>query len=415
MYELITAYSRKDRRNGRWVEVDVTDEPVKFLYQTFGDVWFIITYPSLDGVKGLRLDDVQNLLNPLGPLTSVSEWLISVGNTTLPFTDDFPEFTTGYVKYANAWHAGYQLEPISRIGTVEQGGSKWDKEDLLISRSDIDPEYLVRNVLFSVNGLFHVAEYGPEGVHIHNGNRSLRKANDNQVGIHSFAEVGTVSYIPITDDMITAQHTGAPLNKGVYVTLPENTDMDGKTFLVVLGGYLQVLGKTYTRVGERTYRIELPNLMLLERFYDSWDDMDLDTELGLTKYEVNNSMVSVFEFFKDETIRRYLTLSQSFFVAVDADTFFHELVALETTKLPSRYYDSEVTQYPLIGAYGRMLEYHPIVEDGVTVLCTTRNVRHRYDFHRRKWRDSTAVDDGRYPAHSFDHTNAYYRIMGTQH
>lgn len=415
MYELTTAYSRKDRRNGRWEEVDLSDVPIKSLDQTHGDVWLLITYPSFNGTKGLRLDSIQNLLNNATPTVTVSEWLTAVGNTTLPFADSIPSFSEGYVRYTNAWHAGYQIDPISRIGTLEQGGSKWDKQDLLIRRDDIDPEYLARNALFTVNGLFHIAEYGPQGVHLHNGNLSLRHANDNQVGVHSFADVGEVNYVPITDEMITAQHTNAPLHKGVYVTLPESVDMMGKTYLLVLGGYLQALGKTYTRVGERTYRIELPNLMLLERYYDSWDDLDLSSGSGLTEYEHNPSLLGVNELSQDSKIRHYLTLSQSFLVEVNAETFFQELIPLESAKLPGRYYDYEVTHYPVVGAYGRMLEYHPIVEDGVTVLCTSRNVRHRYDFHRRKWQDFAGVDDGRYPAHPFDHTHAFYRIMGTQH
>jgi len=414
MYTLDTAYVRHNSRNGRWEEDNIADRSVQALLSDGTDVWMFLLYPSITQPRAVLLEDIRNLTNGVANGTTVQEWLTALGNRTLPFHDEVPSFETHYVKYANAWHAGYHIEPITRIGTLSQQGSKWDKEDLLIWRKDVEPETLARNAMFTINGLFHPAEWGPEGVHIHMGNRTLRQTNDNQIGVHSFANVGQLSYVPITPDMVTSQREGAPLHTGVYVTLPDGVDMEGKTFLVVLGGYLQVLGKTYTRVGERTYRIELANLMMVERFYDSWKDLNLAEILGFTQYDYNDTLFEVKEILKDETVRKFLTMPQSFFVAVETDSFFQEIVAVESSGLPGRYYDHETTRYPLMGAYGRMLEYHPIEEDGITVMCTTPNQRHNYDFFRRPWTKSEGIDAGRYPYRPYTHTHAFYRLMGSQ-
>ena len=415
MYQLITAYTLTDRRNSRWqLASDLNDTPIRPLLSTYAEVWLVIDHPSFDTPRWLPLTRVINEVSNVLPTVTVGQWLTALGNKSLPFSDEKPTFERHYVKYANAWHAGYHIEPISRLGTLSQGGSKWDKEDLLIWRKGVDPETLARHVLFSVNGFFHAAEYGPDGVHIHDGNHTVRHANDNQVGLHSFTKVGALRYIPITDDMIVAQHAGASLYDGVYVTLPDNVDMDGCTFLCVIGGYLQALGKTYTRVGDRTYRIELSNLMLLERYYDSAEALSLKERLGLSDYPSNPGLLGVAEFKSDAVIRRYLTLSQSFFVCVDTPSLFHYLKPVEYSKLPGRYYDTDNTNYPLVGAYGRTLEYHCIRETTTKVLCSSRNIRHRYDFHRRQWRDMPATDSGRYPKHPFDDAQAYYRLLGTQ-
>jgi len=414
MYILETAYVKRGARNRLWVEEDIADVPIQEVAANYHHVWLFLTYPSQIEPLGLLLEDIINYLNGVEADVTTQEWLTSLGNETLPFRYDAPSFEVNYVKYTNVWHAGYKIEPITRIGTLSQTGSKWDKEDLLIWRDDVNPETLARNAMFTVNGLFHPAEYGPDGVHVHMGNRTLRQSNDNQIGLYSFANVGNLSYIPITDEMVTAQRDGASLHTGVYVTLPETTDMNGKMFLVVLGGYLQVLGKTYTRVGERTYRIELANLMMVERFYDSWKDLDLADTLGFTQYDFNDTLFEVGEILEDETVRKFLTMPQSFFVAVGTDSFFQELIPVEHSGLPGRYYDYETTRYPLMGAYGRMLEYHPIEEDGITVMCTTENKRHNYDFFRRPWTKSEGIDAGRYPYRPYEHTQAFYRLMGSQ-
>lgn len=416
MYQILRAYSRLDQRAGRWSEIPSPgDIEVNTLAVTWGDVWVIVTYPSLDGEKAFRFQDVYNLTVGVPPDVTLQEWLSNIGNQTLPFAAEVPSFTPHYVRYVSAWAGGYSVDPISRGGTVEDNGSAWEKEDLLIWRDDLDPAFLARRALFTVNGLFHKADAGPDGVHIYEGNTSLRTANENQIGVHSFNEVGDIAYVPITDDMVNPQRQDAPLNHAVYLTIPDNVDIENKTLLLSVAGYLQVLGKTYTRVSDRTYRVQLPNLMLYHRYYDARGAMDLGS-LPLTQYEFNDGLVSVAEIHSDATIRAYLTLPQSFFVVVDAPSFFHELVPVENAGLPGRYLiDTATNDYlPLIGAYGRALEYHSIKEDTKTVLSTTRNIRQHYDVETRRWRKGKAFDDGRTPDNPFHDTEAFFRVMGVE-
>jgi hypothetical protein len=413
MYTLTGARYRKDRRDGRWEVADLSTVPVTTLTTTHGDVWLFITYPSVSEPKALRFDLVANWVSSLDAGKTVSEWLTGLGNRTLPFAEINPQFRPHYVRYAQAWHAGYNIEPIGRIGTPDKGGSKFDKEDLVVTREDLTPRQIADYALFSVNGLFHRTEWREDGVRIRGGNLSLRKANDNQIGLHSFRDVGKLQYVSITETMLSRQRPDAPLRKAVYVTLPETVDLNNKTALLVLGGYLQALGKGYTRVGERTYRIELGNLMLMERYFDSRTSLDLSS-LGLSQNPANPSAVSRAELESDAVLIRYLTLEQSFFVVVDSPSMFQELIPLEGTGLPGRYYAHEAHNFPVMGAYGRMLEYHTIEEDGLWVVCAMDNLRHKYDFHTRKWRTKAVNDAGRYPAFPFVHAHAFSRLLGVE-
>lgn len=413
MYTLTGARFRKDRRNGRWEEANLSAVTIATLQVTHGDVWLFITYPSLTEPKAVRFDLVAGWLTSADAGKTVQQWLTGIDNRTLPFATTFPTFVPTYVQYAQAWHAGYDIQPITRGGSYNPVGSRYDKEDLRVLHPHLDPEDIAKHAMFTVNGLFHLVDYNEDQVVIMGGNRSVVRANDNQVGIYSFKQIGEIKHLPITESMIAAQYAGAFYKDGVYLTIPPSVDMTNKTMLLVIGGYLQVLGKTYTRTGDRTYKVDMLNLQLLERYYDSYDKIDL-TSLGLSVYEDNPSLIAVADILQNVTLKAYLTLEQSFFVIVDSPSFFQELVPLDYAGFPGRYIDFDHRYLPLVGAYGRMIENHRIQEDGVDLVAAARNVRHNYDFQRRRWMSSQAVDAGRDPSDPFRDAPAYLRMIGVE-
>jgi hypothetical protein len=414
MYSLHSAHVRVDRRNDRWEKKDLSNSTLQQLRTNYDEIWLFIDHYSFDAPRALYYQDVvQETYDDPDSLT-LTEWLSQVGNQTLPFRGDIPRLHPDYVKYVHAWNAGYTFTPVGNPGTTPQGGSRFDKADLKVQKDDVDTAFLGRHALFSVNGFYHPTDWGPHGVYILGGNHSLRHANDNQIGLLSFEDVGGIHCLPITPDMVTGNEGGVPLSKGAYVTIPDAVNLENKTTLLVVGGYLQVLGKTYTRISDRTYRIQLEQLQLLERYYDSREYIDFSS-LGLDVNDDNPSLVSVDQFFQDDVLRAFLTLPQSFIVVVDAPRFFHELQPLEQSGYPGRYYShTENHQYPVIGAYGKTLEYHPIFEDGVTVIATTPNRRHNYDFYRQPWASGERVDAGRYPAWPHAEGQAYTRLLGIE-
>jgi hypothetical protein len=414
MYILIRGRHRTNRQTGRWVDADLAAVPVATLTSVYGDVYLYVTYPNPgDQVFALRFDKVSHLIASANANMTVQQWLTSLGNLTLPFEPALPDETVKYVYYGNTWHAGYRVQPVARTGHVDDITSSYKKEDLLLTHPKHDYQKIMDHCLQSVNGYYHLSDAGPDGIRVVDGNTTVRIANDNQLGMTSFEKVAKLKCYPITAEMVHAQRPGAPLYDACYVKLPTSIDLTDKTVLLVLGGYLHVMGKSYLQVAEHAYRIELGSLLFVDRLLNSRTTIDLSS-LDLTEDPENPSLLSVAELKRDSTVLAYLTLSQSFFVVVDTPTLFHEFEQLESLRAPGRYMGHERLYYPVVGAYGKQLEYHIIEEHGQYVYACTNNRRANYDANRRNWQAGSTVDGGRYPAHPFREASAFLRVMGTQ-
>lgn len=414
MYTLVRSRYRSDRRKGRWQEADLSNEIVTTLSARFGDIYLYIAYPGPGGsqTKALHFDVVSSWMNNVEPTVTVQDWLTSLGNRTLPFEDKFPNEKEYFVKYAQSWHAGYKLQPKGRTAHVNSESSKFVKEDLLMTHPTHSYKDYDDYCLTTVNGYFHITDYTDQGVRIWDGNKSVRRANNNQIGSYSFEMIGKIQKVPVTAEMVKPQKEGAPLNDAVYISMPLGVDIENKTVLLVLGGYLQVLGKVYKPVGDRTWRIEFGGSMFLDRYIQSVKELDLD-HLGLTIDPKNPTLMSLEQMRSDDVVMKYLTLSQTFFVVVDTNNFFQDYEPIEWLRLPGRFIDPSGINLPIVGAYGRALDYHTIHEVDTYVYAGSNNIRHNYDALKTRWQEKAIVDGGRYPAHPFKHDEAFFRVLGS--
>jgi hypothetical protein len=415
MYQLVRARYRKDRRAGRWVEADLANALVATLATVYGDVYLYITYPGLPTPKALRFDNTLAQRQGISASLTVQAWLTGLGNATLPFEVTPPNETIRLVEYAQAWHAGYQMEPRARNGSTLDTGSTFAMEDLMVTHPNpkFTPKRIDDYCLFSVNGFFHLSDYGTDGVRVVDGNSTIRKSNDNQVGIMSFENIGKIKKVPITEAMLSKQNENTLYSTTTYVTLPVDVDLTNKTVALVLGGYLHAFSKSYVRTGERTWRIDLKNILFLERYIESVRGMDMSA-LGLRDDPTNQTLFSVTEMLSDPTMVAYLTMSQSFFVIIDCPTMFHELTPLEYAGFPGRYLNRDGRQLPCVGAYGRQVEYHTIEEHGIFVYVGTNNMRFDYTANTANWLNQKLVNGGLVPETPRRHAEAYLRLFGTE-
>lgn len=424
MYQLVRSRYRLDRRAGRWLEADLSNALISTLSTVYGDVYLYVEYPGPGEpiVKALHWINVGNLILGLSPNMTVQEWLTSVGNKTLPFDKDLPNDKVRYVKYAQAWHCGYNIRPVGRKTHVDYTISKFEKEDLLLTHPNFTPEFIRNNSMTTVNGYFHLTDWTTEGVRIYDGNKTIRKCNDNQIGQYSFEAIGELQYVPITDEMIS-KGEGTDLWDGTYLTLPSDVDIENKTVLFVSGGFLNVLSNVYERTAERTWRIHFGRMMFLDRIIRSIQDLDLSS-MELEFDPEDPTLINVDKLKSDTAVRAYLKLSQTFFVVVDSISFFQYFEPLTSLRAPGRFIDVRKERYPLVGAYGKMLDYHNIKEPGMRnpdipiqqqyVYCATDNVRFNYDANRVDWSNKKQVDGGCYPAHPKRNETAYYRMLGVE-
>lgn len=426
MYVLVRSRYRMDRRNGRWNETDLANESIGTLSANYGDIYLYIEYPGMGKpiIKALHWSNVEDTLNGVNPTLTVQQWLTSIGNRTLPFDAELPNEKIKLVKYAQAWHSGYNIQACSNNGHIEQGRSTHYKEDLILTHPIHKPETIRDNCLISVNGYFHLTDWTDSGVRIIDGNKTVLRTNDNQIGLYSFEQIGKLKFLPITDDMIKSSSNTTPLWDATYLKLPSDIDISNKVVLLVTGGYLNVLSDVYEHVNDNTWRLSFGRMMFLNRYIQSVKDMDLSS-LGLEVSENSPTLFNAQQLKDDAVIRAYLTLSQSFFVIVDTPSLFQSYEPVQYLNEPGRFIDGKQEQLPLVGAYGKMLDYHIIKEPGLAnmvipkveqlyVYCGTINQRNDYDAHHRPWPKQKAVNGGRYPARPFKNETAYFRILGSE-
>lgn len=426
MYVLVRARYRRDRRGSRWTEVDLTNEKIGTLSANYGDIYLYVEYPGAGQpiLKALHWLKAEPLISDYSPNLTVQQWLTAMGNKTLPFDTALPNEKIRLVKYAQAWHCGYNIQAVAANGHIDQDISTHYKEDLVLTHPKFSPQTIRDNCLISVNGYFHLTDWTESGVRIIDGNKTVIASNDNQVGLYSFETIGKLQFVPITDKMIIKAGADVPLWDTTYLKMPSNINLTNKTVLLVTGGYLNVLSDVYERVNETTWRLSYGRMMFLDRYLQSVLDMDLSS-LGLEVDPENESLFNAQQLKQDAVIRKYLTLSQSFFVIVNSPTFFQSYEPVQYLNEPGRFIDGKRQQLPMVGAYGRMLDYHIIGEPGMAnqvmprseelyVYCATMNQRNNYDANHRPWVKQKAVDAGRYPARPFRNETAFFRILGVE-
>ena len=422
MLTVKTAYTRSNKKSSRWIETDISSYPMKQLEALFGDVIVVVNIPSLEPlVKQVWVSKLTTLpqWGSAKADITISDWLASIGETTLPYEPAVANLdkVTKRTQYAHLFHHGYNVRPVDRVTSVDSGGSNATKSDLYITKKGVSGTVLGTYGLYTVNGYFHIADYDQNAVYLHDGNTTVRKCNQNEIGVLSWRSIGKIRQYPITDSMISGLGKGTPLSDGLYVTLTKEQMASGKTFLFVFGGFLHVLDDTYDRVGERTFKVHISKLNIVERYFSSMNHLDYST-LKLADYTKfkNPSLISVNEALSDENIRSYMKLSQTFVVAVDAERLYTDVEPLPAS-LPGRIYlESSQFDHSLVtGTLGRVMDYHPIIEDDQTILACPVNVRENYTFYGRPWLLQGAVDNKRDPNDPFSHVDYYKRIIAASY
>lgn len=419
MYTLKNAYARINRKAGRWAEVDIANEPLASIGADYGDVVIVLGITDTkESTRSVHVDNLKSITSWATADASVtlSQWLEQIGEMTLPFDETVFSRTAHHVKYGNLHYNGYTVEPVGRNQSVDAGGSNSSKEDLFVSREGVTGTTLGKYGLYSVNGFYHMHDFDVNGVYLFGGNTTLRRCNDNQVGVMSFEDVGELKVIPITTAMIASQAKDAPLKDGVYLTIPETQAIDGWSFLFIFGGYLQMGDSSISRVGVRTFRAYPQHLNLIERYYTSKDAIDLSS-LGFDTYASfkNDSVLSTKDMLSDRAIKAYLTLPQSFIVAVKTPSLFHEMQPVQTP-FPGRAIMARdlFNNQPLVGAYGKGIEYRSIDGEKEVLLCGEMNDEFNFSFQYRPWKIQSAIDSKKIVEAPRFYRQFNIRILGTE-
>jgi hypothetical protein len=286
-----------------------------------------------------------------------------------------------------------------------------DKPWLHMSRPDTDYNLFYKSCLVTVNGFYHMLDAGPDAIYVIDGNKSAWISKENEIGFLSFANIGSLSYVPITKDMVYKQRDDQIMAERAYVDIGQ--DVTNKTVMLVLGGYLHVLDdQTFTRVGDSLFMIDFANLPLYERLIESSHYLDLSS-LGLSKTDANPAQYSTSEVLSDAVLTKYLMLSQSFFVVLDNPDIFAESVPLAKSRIPNIFLTDEKPVLPMYTGVGRMANYWSVRRSDRYALYCTDTLRPRPLYRTTNPAIMYSFSDQNDPQRTHYQADAFFLKIGT--
>lgn len=416
MYVYISALARLKGRNSRWKEVNVIDSTLHTLYEEYKNVWLTLTHSSLNECNDgdtvyLSLD--LNLLRSRymsSPLT-VRELLEDPSGQSLPTVTGRLKVVGQTVRYSDAWRCNYDIQIVKPGVHPDAQLPASEKTDLLIRREDIDYQYFYEHCLVTVNGFIHQTSHSSYGVYVTGGAVSGRLANRTQVGLISFDQIGKITPVPITDSMLYKPSDESLLKHAAYINL--DRDLTGKTVLLVLGGYLHVLDRTYQQVGDSQFKIDFNNYPLPQRLFESRRYMDL-SQLELPSTDRNLSAVALEDLYSESSLRAYLKLSQSFFVLVDTPDLYQVKHQLEKALLPGRWIAHTPPHYPLLKGNGKLEDYWYTLEEDRYVIACDDNFEINYNFETTAWRETPVIDETKSTTRPYSYSRGYFLEIGQE-
>lgn len=409
MYELISAIGLPKVGVKRWQEIQISNVPMVSIYSTYESVYLTLKSTFNQNVfLTLDLEEIKARASVLND--TLSQFLVSNGNTTLPTVQGKYTIENKYVKYRDAVRSGYKITPVDQNGILNSPIPYPDRDWLALTKQDTDYHRMQSRCLVSVNGMFHLTDTDGNKLLVVDGAKSRRLCGQTNVGIHSFNNVAELDLIPITDSMIHRRYPDIPLSKVMYIDTGLN--LNGKTLGIVLGGYLHILDrKTFYRISDSIVAIEFQNYPILERYFESKKYIDLSS-LGLDLDENNPDLVNYPQLTSDIVLRKYATLSQSFLVAINSLDIFVEREELPTSKIPGTFISYNKPVYPLFTGYGRVSEYWVTEEKPFWSLNVVNDQMDNYMFQTFDTSNLNNINNVKDPKDPYEYGRGHYLKIG---
>jgi len=373
--------------NKRWEEIDVGSIAISTLFTQYRTVLLTLTNPFITGSVTFDLTTNRNLIANI--MLTVDQWLVENDDLTLPTIEG--SYTVAYRKarYKYAMQAGYGVRRVHPTAHPDMYYPDSDLRDLLLEKQGTDYGFLQSHSLISVNGFYHRTEATLNGLYIKHGGESGLIANDTAVGILSTVNLGAVTYHGITEAMIYKQDPLHNLTTKAFIDL--GIDVDNKTVLFSLGGYLHVLDGLYRNIGNGQIVLHLDKIRWLHRYLEAREFIDLSsiTEL-FPQSDTYGLPVGVFE--TEECIKRFLTLPQTFFVVIDTPNVITKRKDLEMTGLPGVAVYNNRPEDVMFLRTGSGVSYQTHEEWGRWVLDYKNRFEVYHRFETSDWEESPSIN-----------------------
>lgn len=412
MFTYKTAIARKKYVTDRYIETDLESTRLMDVSSSYTAVYLILEHTLLDEPVAVEWSTLSEELRDYNPTITVGQWLSLRGNASLVTMDQVPKFNVEYVQFRDAYEAGFDVQPIDIGYPADAPGGVELRKDIVLTKDGTDYSSLYHYCLPTVNGLVHRPDNSATAYFIKDGHTTALRSNVEHVGLISFERVGALTYLDVDSSNIVKVDDIA-LRETLLVEFDQ--PIVNKILGFVLNGYIHFNNPNIKIVGENTLSICMERFSLLDRWFETHDQMDWPN-LGdhLERDPDNPSHVDQTEFWSDEVIKSHFDNSQTFFFAIDVSNLFIDEVVLEDTGLPRRYYSHERPLYPIVTEYGRLREYHALNERDVWVVSIVDNKQKRYRYNTYDYKAYPTVDGNVITAFPWRYSKAYMQFIGTE-
>lgn len=367
--------------------------------------YLTLSHPSIVGP--LYVDMIAIRGEVTGFNGTVSQWLSSLGNFSLPVIPSLPDQRIRYAKFANATQAGYNIELATAGLYYHPNYPSISKTDLRLTRQQFGSNHklLETHCLLTVNGFIHDSAANSEEAFILDGATTGRMGNDNHVGIYSFLDIGKLTKVKLDPLRIVPMEANSTLMEKIRFSA--DVDLEGKSFFLVLGGYLvtpQV--NVFFQTGPQTFSLDLNQLPYIERLLESHTLLNL-TSLGLIPPNHSPSGFDNSQLKSDATIRKYMTLSQSFLVVVDVENLVVDRKVIQRASFPGQFICWDDPVYPVIGGHGKFFEFWKQEEQGKWTVNTRDTYYRRFIYSEGPGVQANYITAALDTTRMYDHSQAY--------
>lgn len=386
MYQFVKAVLRPKRPNSDYETITNSDTTLKSFIDDHIDGYFEFSNSVITGPTFITLLELRQFPGGLNTALPISQWLASLGNTTIEGSEYRPIYNSNSAIYCTAWDLKAKINKVSRTSPLEGETPDSEKEDLSILLTEGPIQALQNRTMISINGLWHRTEAITGGIQVFGGGRSNLINRNNNIGLLSFTRVADVSYAAILPDMVQSQSIGVALKDGAFIDL--QTDLTGKSIMLVLGGVLHAFDGSYKVINpeQGVVKVDFNRLDPIRQISRTYTRVDL-TPLGIVQADASlNEIVqgvasdkpgamNAQTILSDLVLKNYLTMESSFFVVIDAPNVITERLPLEQTTIPGLYVYPSEPLYPLIDTFGICHEYSWF-EDGEVFSLTVSPVEY---------------------------------------
>lgn len=414
MYQFVTARLKKHGNGARFKVVDISLMTLSTIFNTYSDGYIKLTNPSLSQPTILDFKIFKSLNRPMRMTRTFENWLQSLGNLSLPSIGDEPTLVNNIAKYSDGFRAQYNIQRVHPTYHPTVTVPESSKTDLLLSKSNVDMDLFLNHTIVTVNGLCHVTDNFEDKVRVIDGGKTCLHSDQNMLGIISFNEVASLERYLINESMLDRINEDIPYCQTVWVRL--GVDLTNKSVILSLGGYLHINDNSYkvVNIEEGIIQINFETITMPKRIFESRKIIDLSS-LELTESENYENVIALPELQEDEFIVKYLELSQTFVIVVDAPVVYVEQHIVEKTNLPGVYIYHEYPEYPLRLRSGIMPEYWPKQEYDRWTLGIKDTKVTNYHFETTRWQAETLITDNPIQSDPYHVSQAHLLEIGVEY